>query len=69
MNEMSDDIEARMCLKLQETECGILLDESTVRDNQALLLACARFINDKKFVKRYCSVIYCKHFAKKTISF
>ena len=48
INKISDDIEAQVCLKLQETECSIQLDESTVPDNQALLLAYVRFINDKK---------------------
>ena len=57
INEMSDDIEAQVCLKLQETECSIQLDESAVRDkkNQALPLAYIRFINDKKI----CKEIFC----------
>ena len=52
---MSDDIEAQVCLKLQETECSIQLDKSAVRDNQALLLACIWLINDKKNCeKKFC---------------
>ena len=48
INKMSDDIEAQMCLKLQETEFSIQLDESTACNNHALVLACVRFISDKK---------------------
>ena len=46
--EMSDDIEGQVCLKLQETEFSLQPDESTVRDNQALLVVSVRFINEKK---------------------
>ena len=52
INEMSDDIEAQMCRKLQETEFSIQLDESTVFDNQALLLAYVRFIKNKKICEQ-----------------
>ena len=51
IDEMSDDIEANLCLKLQETEFSIQLDESTVRDDQALLIrlvAYVWFINNKE---------------------
>ena len=68
INDTSDDIEAQLCLKLQETEFSIQLDKSTGRDNRALLLAYVRFIK-KKFVKRCCSVIHWKHFAKEKIIF
>ena len=69
INEISDNIEAQVCIKLQETEFSIQLDESTVHDNQALLLAYVRFINNKKFVKRRCFVIHWKHFAKEKTFF
>ena len=48
INEMSDDIETQVCLKLQETEFSIQVDESTVRDNQPLLLAYVGITKDKK---------------------
>ena len=48
INKMSDNIETKVRLKLQETEFSIQLDESTVRDDKALLLAYVRFIEDKK---------------------
>ena len=69
INEMNDDIEVQVCLKLQETEFSIQLDKSTVRNKQALQLAYVWFINDKKFVKRCCSVIHWEHFTKEKISF
>ena len=44
IDEMSDDIESSLCDELCSIEFALELDESTVRDNEALLLAHVAFI-------------------------
>ena len=45
IDEMSWDVEAQLVSKLQVKQFAIQLDESTLRDNEALLLAYVRFID------------------------
>ncbi|CAH1991093.1 unnamed protein product, partial [Acanthoscelides obtectus] len=48
IDEMSSDIESFLCNYLQTTHFSIQLDESTLPDNVALLLAYVRFIMNQK---------------------
>ncbi|CAH2018080.1 unnamed protein product [Acanthoscelides obtectus] len=48
IDEMSSDIESFLCNYLQTTHFSIQLDESTLPDNAALLLAYVRFIMNQE---------------------
>ncbi|CAH2014537.1 unnamed protein product [Acanthoscelides obtectus] len=48
IDEMSSDIESFLCYYLQTTHFSIQLDESTLPDNAALLLAYVRFIMNQE---------------------
>ena len=45
IDEMANDIENKLCDKLKTTQFFLQLDETTLRDNEALILAYVRFIN------------------------
>ena len=45
IDEMAKDIENKLCDELKSTEFSLQLDETTLRDNEALLLAYVRYIN------------------------
>jgi zinc finger BED domain-containing protein 5/7/8/9 len=46
--EMADDIENKLINYLRENNFALQIDESTVTDNKAILLAYVRFINERK---------------------
>lgn len=48
IDEMADDIENKLINYLRENNFALQIDESTVTDNKALLLAYVRFINERK---------------------
>ena len=50
VQEMSDDVEATLCSKLQFREFSIQLDETTHRDSEAVLMAYVRYIDDDNTV-------------------
>ncbi|CAH2005203.1 unnamed protein product [Acanthoscelides obtectus] len=52
IDEMSSDIESFLCNYLQTTHFSIQLDESTLPDNAALLLAYVRFIMNQEIYAR-----------------
>ncbi|CAH1988487.1 unnamed protein product [Acanthoscelides obtectus] len=52
IDEMSSDIESFLCNYLQTTQFSIQLDESTLPDNAALLLAYVRFIMNQEIFAR-----------------
>ena len=43
---MSSDVESQLVEKLKTSKLSIQLDESTVSDNKAILVAYVRFIDD-----------------------
>ena len=45
IDEMATDVEDRLCNDLRSTQFALQLDESTLRDNEALLMAYVRYIN------------------------
>ena len=47
IDEIADDIESQLEAILQTTSFSIQLDESTITDNNALLMAYVRFFNKK----------------------
>ncbi|GFT84283.1 SCAN domain-containing protein 3 [Trichonephila clavipes] len=53
IDEMSEDIESFLCDYLQTTRFSLQLDESTLPENDSLLLACVRFIMDQSTTKKY----------------
>lgn len=44
IDEMAANVEEQLCTALQKTEFSIQLDESTIRDGEALLLAYVRYL-------------------------
>uniref|UniRef100_UPI00358FE40F protein FAM200C-like n=1 Tax=Myxine glutinosa TaxID=7769 RepID=UPI00358FE40F len=48
---MSSDVEDKLCSELRSTHFAIQLDESTLRDSEALLLCYVRFIRDQEMVE------------------
>uniref|UniRef100_UPI00358E234A protein FAM200C-like n=1 Tax=Myxine glutinosa TaxID=7769 RepID=UPI00358E234A len=48
---MSTDVEDKLCSELRSTHFAIQLDESTLRDSEALLLCYVRFIRDQEMVE------------------
>ncbi|CAH2006913.1 unnamed protein product [Acanthoscelides obtectus] len=52
IDEMSSDIESFLCNYLQTTHFSIQLDESTLPDNAALLLAYVRFIMNQEIYEK-----------------
>jgi len=51
IDEMSSDVEDKLCCELRSTHFAIQLDESTLRDSEALLLCYVRFIRDQEMVE------------------
>ena len=45
IDEMANDIENKLCDELKTTQFSLQLDETTLRDNEALLMAYVRYIN------------------------
>ena len=50
IDEMANDIENKLCGELETTQFSLQLDESTLRDNEALLMAYVRYINASRKV-------------------
>jgi len=48
---MDADVEEQLCSALRKTEFSFQVDESTVRDNEAMLLTYVRFRKDDQFVE------------------
>ena len=46
IDELALDVEQQLCQVLQTTEFALQLDESTLRDNEALLMAYVRYIHN-----------------------
>uniref|UniRef100_UPI00358FF319 protein FAM200C-like n=1 Tax=Myxine glutinosa TaxID=7769 RepID=UPI00358FF319 len=51
IDEMASDVEDTLCSELRSTHFAIQLDESTLRDSEALLLCYVRFIRDQEMVE------------------
>lgn len=51
IDEMAIDIENQLCQDLRTIEFTLQLDESTVRDNEAILMAYVRYIKNGKIVE------------------
>ncbi|KAJ8019024.1 Protein ZBED8 [Holothuria leucospilota] len=51
IDEMSTDVEDKLCSELRNTYFAIQLDESTLQDSEALLLCYVRFIHDHEMVE------------------
>ncbi|XP_050059713.1 SCAN domain-containing protein 3-like [Aphis gossypii] len=52
IDEMAYDVEIKLCDILRNTKFSLQLDESTLRDNEALLLAYVRYVNiDEKITE------------------
>ena len=50
IDEMANDIENKLCDELKTTQFSLQLDETTLRDNEALLMAYVRYINASRKV-------------------
>lgn len=51
IDEMSNDVEEQLVDMLRETKFSLALDESTVRDSEALLLSYVRFVRESAFAE------------------
>ena len=57
IDDIADDLEVQLVTILRTTKFFLALDESTVRDSEALLLPYARFQHNNKFVEE---MLFCK---------
>lgn len=51
IKEMANDVESQVIADLQTREFAIQLDETTVRDSEAILMAYVRYIKDAKIIE------------------
>ena len=51
IDDIADDLEVQLVTILRTTKFSLALDESTVRDNEVLLLAYTRFQHNNEFVE------------------
>ncbi|XP_061486772.1 protein FAM200C-like [Rhineura floridana] len=63
IEEMSKDIGSQLCADLGNYKFGIQLDETTVRDNEALLMAYVRLIKNEE---AYEEMLFCKSMTTNT---
>ncbi len=54
IDEMSTNVEIQLVNLLKSTEFGIQIDESTLQNNEALLLVYVRYVSQMKSKKIYC---------------
>ena len=50
IDEMANDIENKLCDELKTTQFSLQLDETTLRDNEALIMAYVRYVNASRKV-------------------
>uniref|UniRef100_A0A5S6Q3Z3 DUF4371 domain-containing protein n=1 Tax=Trichuris muris TaxID=70415 RepID=A0A5S6Q3Z3_TRIMR len=53
IDEMAMEVEEPLCDLLRRTEFALKLDESTLPGNEALLLACVRFMKDEQLTQEF----------------
>ena len=62
---MSCCVEVQLVEKLKYTNCSVQLDESTVRDSEALLMVYVRNVHNGEFIE---DMLYCEALETTTIS-
>ncbi|XP_038669045.1 SCAN domain-containing protein 3-like [Scyliorhinus canicula] len=65
IDEMSEDIETQLVEKLKSRKFSVQMDESTVRDSEALLLTYVRYIDKGEFAEE---MLFCKSLETTTIA-
>ncbi|XP_042228309.1 SCAN domain-containing protein 3-like [Homarus americanus] len=65
IDEMSCDVEVQLVEKLKYTNFSIQLDESTVRDSEALLMAYVRYVDNGEFIE---DMLFCEALETTTIA-
>ncbi|CAK9796312.1 Protein ZBED8 [Anthophora quadrimaculata] len=65
IDEMSEDIEEQLVLKLKTRNFFVQMDESTLRDSEAVLIAYVRFIDEGRFAEE---MLFCKKLQSTTRS-
>ena len=65
IDEMSCDVEVQLVEKLKYTIFSIQLDESTVGDSEALLMAYVRYVDNGEFIE---DMLFCKALETTTIA-
>ncbi|XP_067130586.1 SCAN domain-containing protein 3-like [Centruroides vittatus] len=63
ISEMANDVENQLTADLQTREFTIQLDESSVRDSDAILMAYVRYIKDSKIIEE---MLFCRHLVTDT---
>ena len=64
IDEMEDDFESQLVQILSKTDHALQIDESTVRDNEALLMGYVRLVHEKRQKKKCCSLFHCNQTQK-----
>ena len=59
IDEMGDDVESQLVQILSKTDHAFQIDESTVRDNEALLIATYGLCIKRRQKKKCCSLFHC----------
>ena len=57
IDEMATDVESKLTILLKKSKFALQIDESTVIDNKAILLAYVRFINEQKEITDEINVV------------
>ncbi|GFU08452.1 SCAN domain-containing protein 3 [Nephila pilipes] len=65
IDEMSEDIEMHLVEKLKTRKCSVQLDESTLRDSEAVLITYVRYVDKGDFAEE---VLFCKSLESTTTS-
>ncbi|GFW51241.1 SCAN domain-containing protein 3 [Trichonephila clavipes] len=65
IDEMSEDIEMQLVEKLKTRKLSLQLDESTLRDNEAILITCVKYVDKEHFAEE---ILFCKSLESTTTS-
>ncbi|CAK9832791.1 Zinc finger MYM-type protein 6 [Anthophora retusa] len=65
IDEMSEDIEGQLIAKLKTRNFSVQMDESTLRDSEAVLITYVRFIDEGRFAEE---MLFCKKLESTTRS-
>ncbi|XP_053990031.1 protein FAM200C-like, partial [Hylaeus volcanicus] len=65
IDEMSEDIEKQLVEKLKTKNFSVQMDESTLRDSEAVLITYVRYINEGHFAEE---MLFCKRLESTTTS-
>src|SRR5699024_4958724 len=65
IDEMSEDVETQLVEKLKSRNFSVQMDESTLRDNESVLISYVRYIDKGNFAEE---MLFCKRLESTTTS-